>query len=240
VFDERERGGSEHHRGEGRWPGSSDYESGSYGAHSGYGSAGRGGAPRYEESGAYRNAWNDSPARNGGARSNLGARSGSTMPYGGQGYGSGGFGSSGGYGSSSYGSSSHSSAFGSPYDESRGAQGVSMRPGNQYSGRGPKGYSRSDERIREDVCERLTYDPEVDASDITVTVSNGEVTLEGEVENRHQKRRAEDVVERVNAVKDVHNQLKARRGLLASMVDEVTGRDQDQGNIGRGPKAGSH
>jgi len=220
VFDERERGGSERHRGEGRWPGSSNYESESYGAHSGYG----------------------------GARSNPGARSGSTIPYGGQ-YGSGGFGSSGygsssygpsSYGSSSYGSSSHGSAFGSPYDESRGGQGVSVRQGNQYSGRGPKGYSRSDERIREDVCERLTYDPQVDASDITVTVSNGEVTLEGEVENRHQKRRAEDVVERVNAVKDVHNQLKARRGLLASMVDEVTGRDQDQGNVGRGPKAGSH
>ena len=38
------------------------------------------------------------------------------------------------------------------------------RPIGAHRGRGPKGYRRSDERIREDVCERLTEDPFIDAS----------------------------------------------------------------------------
>src|SRR5690606_23118505 len=69
-----------------------------------------------------------------------------------------------------------------------------------YVGRGPKGYRRSDERITEDVCDRLTDDPMVDASDITVQVRDGEVTLTGTVEDRRQKRRAEDIVEDVPGV----------------------------------------
>ena len=77
-----------------------------------------------------------------------------------------------------------------------------------FRGRGPKGYQRSDERIREDVCERLTDDDYVDASDIEVTVAGGTVTLAGTVDDRSAKRRAEDVVESVTGVKDVLNQLR--------------------------------
>jgi hypothetical protein len=58
-----------------------------------------------------------------------------------------------------------------------------------YAGRGPRGYRRADERIREDICERLTYHPEIDASEMEVTVSNSEVTLTGTVESRAMKRR---------------------------------------------------
>ena len=58
-----------------------------------------------------------------------------------------------------------------------------MRGGN--AGKGPRGYVRSDERIKEDVSDRLSMDDETDASDITVTVSQGEVTLEGTVPDRH-------------------------------------------------------
>ena len=46
-----------------------------------------------------------------------------------------------------------------------------------YRGRGPKGFQRSDERILEEVCERLSEDPQVDASDISVICSAGLVTL---------------------------------------------------------------
>jgi osmotically-inducible protein OsmY len=81
-----------------------------------------------------------------------------------------------------------------------------------YAGRGPQGYRRSDDRIREDACERLTDDPWVDASDITVTVSGGEITLEGTVDDRRQKRHAEDCVEGVSGVTDVQNRLRVRRG----------------------------
>jgi hypothetical protein len=83
--------------------------------------------------------------------------------------------------------------------------------GGTYSGKGPKNWARSDERIREDVCECLTYHPNVDASEIDVTVKDGEVTLVGTVGDRMSKRLAEDIVEDVRGVKDVHNQLRVVR-----------------------------
>lgn len=86
---------------------------------------------------------------------------------------------------------------------------ASDRP--SYRGRGPKNYQRSDERIREDVCERLTMDHDVDASDIEVTVRDGVVTLDGTVNERHAKRIAEDVCESVRGVRDVQNQLRVAR-----------------------------
>ena len=76
-----------------------------------------------------------------------------------------------------------------------------------FSGVGPKGYQRSDERILEDVCERLTRHGQIDASDIEVHVKDGEVTLSGSVDDRAAKRMAEDVVDDVSGVKDVHNNL---------------------------------
>ncbi len=77
-----------------------------------------------------------------------------------------------------------------------------------YAGRGPKGYMRSDERIHEDICERLTEHPGIDASDIEVTVSAGDVTLLGHVESRAVKHLTEVMVETVSGVKEVHNQLR--------------------------------
>lgn len=79
-----------------------------------------------------------------------------------------------------------------------------------FSGKGPKNYVRSDERIREDVCEHLSYHPYIDASDIEVIVRGGEVTLSGTVDARMVKRAAEDVCDHVRGVKDVHNQLRVR------------------------------
>jgi len=87
----------------------------------------------------------------------------------------------------------------------------------RYTGRGPKGYSRSDDRIKEDVSERLEQHPEIDASEIEVQVAQGEVTLEGTVEDRRQKRMAEEAIENLNGVKDVHNRLKARQGFMANL-----------------------
>src|SRR6266498_1193605 len=89
----------------------------------------------------------------------------------------------------------------------RSGRGSEMRRG-MYAGRGPRGYRRSDERIREDVNERLTDDWRVDASDIEVSVDNGLVTLAGSVGSRAEKRRAEDVAESVSGVMDVSNQLR--------------------------------
>lgn len=77
-----------------------------------------------------------------------------------------------------------------------------------HRGRGPKAYVRSDERIREDVNDRLTEDIWVDASDIDVTVSEGEVTLSGTVDDRLTKRRAEDIADGITGVKHVQNNLR--------------------------------
>jgi hypothetical protein len=79
-----------------------------------------------------------------------------------------------------------------------------------YRGRGPRGYTRSDERIREEVSDWLMDDRHVDASEIDVTVTGGEVTLAGTVASREMKRRAENIAAEVLGVKDVHNGLRVR------------------------------
>jgi hypothetical protein len=79
-----------------------------------------------------------------------------------------------------------------------------------HAGRGPKGWERSDERIREDVSERLADDPHVDASEMEVHVEGGEVTLEGMIETREMRRRAEDIAHTVSGVKDVHSRLRVQ------------------------------
>jgi hypothetical protein len=83
------------------------------------------------------------------------------------------------------------------------------RPG-RFTGYGPRGYQRADERIREDVCERLTYYGELDAREIDVEVKDGEVTLTGTVEDRAAKRVAERIAESISGVNDVHNRLQLR------------------------------
>lgn len=77
-----------------------------------------------------------------------------------------------------------------------------------HRGHGPKGYSRSDDRIREDVNDRLTDDHFLDASDIEVKIAHGEVTLTGYVHSRHDKRRAEDIADQIYGVKHVQNNLR--------------------------------
>jgi len=81
-----------------------------------------------------------------------------------------------------------------------------------HRGLGPKGYQRSDERIREDVCERLTDDPFIDASDIEVEVKGREVTLSGTVASRGLRRRAEDLAELASGVAHVQNNLRVLTG----------------------------
>jgi osmotically-inducible protein OsmY len=94
---------------------------------------------------------------------------------------------------------------------SPGQSGVeASRPRGEHKGKGPMNYQRSDTRIREDVCDYLTDDDEVDASEIEVKVEACEVTLTGTVPSRDMKRRAEQVAERAAGVRDVHNQLKVQ------------------------------
>ena len=91
-------------------------------------------------------------------------------------------------------------------------RGGRQRAGGSFAGLGPRGYRRSDERIREDVCERMCDSAELDASDIEIVVVGGEVTLTGSVHDRDEKRLAEDLSENVSGVREVHNQLRVSPG----------------------------
>jgi osmotically-inducible protein OsmY len=108
---------------------------------------------------------------------------------------------------------------------------MSGRPGGgmntqtgSFRGRGPKGYRRSDDRIRDDVCECLTEDERIDATNIQVVVKECEVTLTGTVNSREEKRRAEDLIEQLSGVKDVHNTLRVNEGgAIASSTSSTHG-----------------
>lgn len=132
------------------------------------------------------------------------------------------------YGQGSYGQSSREDYSGWGADRGRDSgRGVIDKVGDEVSswfgdddarrrremdhrGKGPKGYTRSDDRIKEDVSDHLSDDPMVDASGIEVAVDKGEVTLTGEVESRQSKRHAEDCVDRVAGVKHVQNNLRVK------------------------------
>ena len=102
------------------------------------------------------------------------------------------------------------------WDRSAGRASGASR--DDYRGRSPKDYRRSDDRIREDICDRLTDDPSLDPSDVTIKVEGGEVILTGFVATRDEKRRAEEEAERVSGVRDVINQIRVNRGDRESRI----------------------
>jgi hypothetical protein len=81
----------------------------------------------------------------------------------------------------------------------------------QQRGRAPKGWKRSDDRIKDDICESLEYRSNINAEDIDIQVKDGEVTLSGTVRSRQEKRQIEDVVEQAMGVSEVHNQLRVKK-----------------------------
>lgn len=125
-------------------------------------------------------------------------------------------------------------------DRDRLGAGGNQGYGRQYgghAGRGPKDYQRADSRILEDVCERLSRDDEVDASELAVRVEGGEVTLEGSVETRRQKRQAEHLAADVPGVKDVHVRVRVEQGILSELKAKVTGEESPSGgHAGSGTK----
>lgn len=117
-----------------------------------------------------------------------------------------------------------------PHTHDEGATPYRSAPGyerererGRFYGRGPKGYRRSDARLLEEISDRLMAHPDVDASDVEVTVDGGIATLAGTVQNRYEKRIAEYVAEDVMGVDDVNNQLKVRHGFWASLTGERAG-----------------
>ena len=70
--------------------------------------------------------------------------------------------------------------------------------------------TRSDSDIRRDVEDELRWDPDIDATDIAVSVSNGVVTLAGFVRSYMQKYHADSDAKRVAGVLGVANDLEVR------------------------------
>jgi len=91
-----------------------------------------------------------------------------------------------------------------------GVERRSSRPEGPHRGRGPRGYVRSPARIYEDLCDRLTDNPFVDASDIEVGIAGAEVTLNGTVNDPIALRQAQAIAEEVAGISHVHNRLQLR------------------------------
>ena len=89
-----------------------------------------------------------------------------------------------------------------------GDEDAARRRENDHRGKGPRDYKRSDTRVEEDINDRLSDDTSVDASDISVSVNEGEATLSGTVTSKHAKRCAEDCADAVSGVKHVQNNLR--------------------------------
>ncbi|MBX3500490.1 MAG: BON domain-containing protein [Alphaproteobacteria bacterium] len=119
---------------------------------------------------------------------------------------------------------------GSPYPMGYGAADPARGIEGNFRGVGPKGYRRSDERIRDEVCDRLTEEPSLDASGIEVSVRDGEVTLDGVAESRHDKRLAEDLTEGILGTMHVQNNLRIRDRSPDASGQSTLGRLGDDGS----------
>jgi len=115
-----------------------------------------------------------------------------------------------------------SGGMGSEYQ--RHVAGMPSGVGGGMAGKGPKGYKRSDDRIKEFVCDCLTDDPHLDASSLEVQVKDGEVTLTGNVDSREARRHAEDLIEHMSGVKHVQNNLRVQEASQASKAGGTTAR----------------
>jgi osmotically-inducible protein OsmY len=136
--------------------------------------------------------------------------------YGGQAIGSG----NQGFGDASQWSRGQSYGSGQSYGQGRG-----------FAGRGPKGYQRSDDRVKEQLSDRLMDDDDIDASEITVEVKNGEVTLTGTVNSREEKRAAEDIAEQSPGVREVQNLLRVSHASSSTQSNQgASSRSQGTSN----------
>ncbi len=84
---------------------------------------------------------------------------------------------------------------------------------------------RSDSDIEQDVKEELKWDPDIDATDIAVSVNRGVVTLAGFVKSFVDKYSAEAAAKRVSGVAAVANDLEVRLPRIDERPDPEIARD---------------
>jgi hypothetical protein len=120
------------------------------------------------------------------------------------------------------------------WDHNLGSMG-NLGSGGSFKGRGPKGYKRSDQRIEEDINDRLMHQYQIDATEVEVKVQNGEVTLTGTVQNRNDKHLIENLVDSIGGVQEIHNQLRVARQGQGTQTKETqsstTGKTGEEKNL---------
>jgi osmotically-inducible protein OsmY len=84
---------------------------------------------------------------------------------------------------------------------------------------------KSDSDIKRDVEDELKWDPDINATDIGVSVKNGVVTLTGFVPSYSQKYEAEQDVKRVAGVVGIANDLEVRLPTSSERPDPELARD---------------
>jgi osmotically-inducible protein OsmY len=84
---------------------------------------------------------------------------------------------------------------------------------------------RSDIDIKRDVEAELRWNPDIDATDIAVSVKDGVVTLSGFVRSYAQKYEAEQTAKRVNGVRAVANDIEVRLPIFNQRPDPEVARD---------------
>lgn len=118
-----------------------------------------------------------------------------------------------GYNDPRYSSESRMDRTSSFGEQTYGSQGAGFgTTSGQHSGKGPKGYKRSDDRIKEEVSDLIMRHDEIDGTDIEVEVNAGEVTLTGTVPDRSLKHLVENLIDRTLGVGEIHNHLRVKRG----------------------------
>ena len=117
----------------------------------------------------------------------------------------------------------------------RGMGGTDMGLGERdfdrgpHYGKGPKGYRRSDDRVRDEICDVVARQGYVDASDVEVTVEGGVVRLVGTVESRQDKRALEIMAERVHGVEEVRNEVRLRRHMTREQPPPTSAASSQRG-----------
>lgn len=84
---------------------------------------------------------------------------------------------------------------------------------------------KADSEIKQDVEEELQWDPEIDATDVAVTVEGSVVTLTGFVHSFGDKYEAETIAKRVAGVHGVANDIEVRLPSADEVPDPEIARD---------------
>lgn len=84
---------------------------------------------------------------------------------------------------------------------------------------------KADSEIKRDVEEELSWDPDIDDTDIAVSVTDGVVTLTGFARSCNDKFEAEAAAKRMNGVRGVSNDIEIRLPITSERTDPEIARD---------------